>query len=168
MVVFSKVNIVGLSASIRIVVPALWVVTACSASPAEFGSATGNLQPMGEANSKGVEALPASPNGPSVGTVARVDAEAPASVLSEVEQSTGNEVLVNTDLSAEEMQAEPELSGDSITDQSRTLVLADFILDSKMIGCNPLGSSTGAVVLIVGYDKDTFIIKGSWGTDLGQ
>jgi Papain family cysteine protease len=51
---------------------------------------------------------------------------------------------------------------------SRVSVPSDFILDSKMVGCNPLGSSTGAVVLIVGYDKETFIVKGSWGTDLGQ
>jgi len=51
---------------------------------------------------------------------------------------------------------------------ARVSVPSDFILDSKMIGCNPFGSSTGAVVLIVGYDKDTFIVKGSWGTDMGQ
>ena len=51
---------------------------------------------------------------------------------------------------------------------ARVSVPSDFIVDSKTIGCNPLGSNTGVPVLLVGYDKDTFIVKGSWGTDLGQ
>ena len=37
-----------------------------------------------------------------------------------------------------------------------------------MIGCNPLGSNTGVSVLLVGYDKETFLVKGSWGTEMGQ
>lgn len=51
---------------------------------------------------------------------------------------------------------------------ARISVPADFVVDSKLIGCNPLGSNTGVVVLLVGYDKDTFTVKGSWGTDMGQ
>lgn len=50
---------------------------------------------------------------------------------------------------------------------TRVSVSDNFIVDSKQIGCNPLGSKTGAVVLLVGYEKDTFIVKGSWGADLG-
>lgn len=51
---------------------------------------------------------------------------------------------------------------------TRVSVPEDFIVDSKLIGCNPLGSNTGVVVLLVGYEKDTFIVKGSWGADMGQ
>ena len=46
---------------------------------------------------------------------------------------------------------------------ARVSVPSNFIVDSKIIGCNPLGSNTGVVVLLVGYDKDTFLVKGSWG-----
>ena len=46
---------------------------------------------------------------------------------------------------------------------ARVSVPSNFIVDSKTIGCNPLGSNTGVVVLLVGYDKDTFLVKGSWG-----
>jgi C1A family cysteine protease len=51
---------------------------------------------------------------------------------------------------------------------ARVSVPEDFIVDSNLIGCNPLGSKTGVVVLLVGYDKDTFTVKGSWGADMGQ
>lgn len=51
---------------------------------------------------------------------------------------------------------------------ARVSVPSDFIVDSKTIGCNPLGSNTGVAVLLVGYDKETFIVKGSWGKDMGQ
>jgi hypothetical protein len=44
-------------------------------------------------------------------------------------------------------------------------VSEDFIVDSKVIGCG--GANSGVVVLLVGYDKDTFTAKGSWGKNIG-
>jgi hypothetical protein len=51
---------------------------------------------------------------------------------------------------------------------ARVSVHSDFIVDSKTNGCNPLGSNTVVSVLLVGYDKESFIVKGSWVIDLGQ
>jgi C1A family cysteine protease len=49
----------------------------------------------------------------------------------------------------------------------RVAVPENFTVDSKMIGCNS-GNAGSVVVLLVGYDKDTFIAKGSWGTNIGN
>jgi hypothetical protein len=50
----------------------------------------------------------------------------------------------------------------------RVTVADDFVVDSKMIGCGNSGGNAGVVVLLVGYDKDTFIAKGSFGENIGN
>ncbi len=49
----------------------------------------------------------------------------------------------------------------------RVAVPENFVVDSNLVGCNS-GNAGGVVVLLVGYDKDTFIAKGSWSTNIGN
>ena len=51
---------------------------------------------------------------------------------------------------------------------SRVGVPEDYVVDSKEIGCSSLGGNVGVSVLLVGYDKDTITVKGSWGENIGN
>ena len=51
---------------------------------------------------------------------------------------------------------------------SRVGVPEDYVVDSKEIGCSSLGGNAGVSVLLVGYDKDTITVKGSFGESIGN